>query len=780
MRAWTLAFSLGVIACGFVPRVPAFHWIAGVLLFGILLQGSRAGRLIGACLLGCGWLLWYAHHSVAALWPEPLEGVDVWTRGVVWNLPQQTERSLRFEFRVDSLCTESLLDACEFGAASTHVLINLYQPLPVAPGQRWQLKLRLQRPHGFANPGGFDYEAWLMEHGVRATGYVRESRDNRLLEANTGRRTFTRLRAYLARRIDGVDGLRYPHLIRALTLGDGGGISEDEWTLFRETGTSHLIVISGTHVALIALVLYRLGWWLAARSTWLLLRCPAPQVAAGFALVGAWFYADLAGFSLPVQRAFVMAAMLFAARLLRRQASAIDALCLALALILVLDPLAPQNAGFWLSYCAVAVLLLATTAPRKSEVDVLEAGRSLLRAGWNRLGREWRTQWLVFLGLVPALLLFFQQVSPLSPLVNMPAIPYIGILVVPLALVAVLLLWVWPAPAQALLKIVDLLLHGYMRMLDTYVALTPFDLVTVPSLTAPAMALLCLLVSFVLFARIRRWRYIAALLLPLPFFWPQAQPGEGEVKVAVLDVGQGLAVVVSTRRHHLLYDTGPYFSSRFDAGSDVVVPYLRQRNIRRLDVVIVSHADGDHAGGLAGVAAEFPGARYLGSAPGQFPIAGERCTAGQAWTWDGVEFALLHPASAAYEGNDSSCVLLVRSGGSTILLPGDIERGAENRLLRSGVLPEITLLLAPHHGSNSSSTAAFVSITRPRAVVYSSGYRNRFRHPRPEVRERYAAAGSAEYLTSRSGAVEFTLGPSGIAAVGERRRTHRRFWAYPL
>jgi competence protein ComEC len=304
--------------------------------------------------------------------------------------------------------------------------------------------------------------------------------------------------------------------------------------------------------------------------------------------------------------------------------------------------------------------------------------------------------------------------------------------------------------------------------------------VTLPALPPLALALLCLLVLGVLFAPARKLRASAALLLPLPFFWPQPRMPEGEVQVAVLDVGQGLAVVVSTRNHHLLYDTGPYFSSRFDAGSDVVVPYLRQRNIRRLDTVVVSHADKDHAGGLAGVATEFATARYLGSAPEQFPLPGARCRAGQAWNWDGVGFLMLHPDHAGYEGNDSSCVLQVSVGPSTILLPGDIERSAETRLVRTRAIGKTTLLLAPHHGSNSSSTVGFVAATAPDAVVYSSGYRNRFRHPRPEVRERYGAEGSAEYLTSISGALEFDIGPGGISAVRERRREHRRFWAYPL
>ena len=785
MRIWTLAFSSGLIVCGFVPQVPSLVLILCLLVLGVLLHCHKVLRVPGAFMLGCGWLLIYAHGSVGARWPAELDGVDVWTQGTAWSLPQQTERSLRFEFNIEALCTEAVLADCKFATATesaSKVLINLYQPLPIAPGERWQLQLRLRLPHGFANPGGFDYEAWLMQNQIRATGYVRESVDNVLLADGSGQRWFTRLRFALVRKLAAVEGLHYPHLIRALTIGDHYGISENEWKLFSKTGTNHLIVISGAHVALIALMLYRLGWGLATCWPSLLLRWPAPQIAAGFALLGAWCYSGLAGFSLPVQRAFVMAAVLFAGRLLRRQTSGVDALCLALALILALDPLAPQNPGFWLSFCAVAVLL-TTAKPEGLGTKPAPVGE----VGWwsgtlNKLRLEWRIQWLVFLGLVPLMLLFFQQMSPLAPMINMPAIPFIGLLVVPLALVAVLLMWIWPFAAHILLQLTDLLLGWYMQTLQGYVALTPFDLVTLPALSLAAMCVLCLLVLLVLFTPVFKLRMVALLLLPLPFLWPQALLPEGTVRVAVLDVGQGLAVVVSTRHHHLLYDTGPYFSTRFDAGSDVVVPYLRHRNIRNLDSVLVSHADNDHAGGLAGIAVVFPDAQFLGSAPDRFPasISGATCRTGKQWHWDGIDFEVLHPDSDTYTDNDSSCVLQVSIGAHSILLPGDIERTAEMKLLRDGQLRRTTLLVAPHHGSRSSSSRGFVAAVKPEAVVYASGYGNRFHHPLPDVRARYQATGSLEYLTAMSGAVEFDISAEGIMAVREQRREQRRFWGYPL
>jgi competence protein ComEC len=787
MRSWTIAFSLGIIVCGFIPQVPALPWLCLLLIPGLLLHCSARLRPAAAFLLGCCWLLFYARHSLQELWPGELENVDVWVQGTLWSLPQQTERALRFEFRVEKLCPDAEPASCDFANLPTQdkkVLINLYQPLPLTPGQRWQLQLRLRRPHGFANPGGFDYEAWLMQKQIRATGYVRQHPGNVLLDEDGGTRTFTRLRAGLVRKLAAREGdtLRYGHLIRALTIGDHYGISEAEWTLFSQTGTNHLIVISGLHVALIALVLYRVGWWLATRWTRLLLWLPAPQFAALLALCGAWVYAGLAGLSLPVQRAFVMAAVLFAGKLLRRQTAPVDALCLALALILLLDPLAPQNAGFWLSYCAVAVLLLAGTATGTGALAEPPAVigsaavlRRLLQAGW----RELRTQWLVFIGLLPVMLLFFQQISLAAPLLNLPAIPYIGLLVVPLSLLATALLWIWPPAADLLLQLCDLLLAAYMHALQWSVAQLPFALVTLPALTLPVLCLLCTAILLVLFATNTRLRLAALLLTPLVFLWPREQLAAGRLRLTVLDVGQGLAVVASTRNHHLLYDAGPYFSTRFDAGNDVVLPYLRRMNIRRLDMVLISHADNDHAGGLPGIAAAFPQALYSGSDTAIFPpgMDATPCRAGQAWQWDGVDFAILHPDANSYSRNNGSCVLRISTGASAILLPGDIERSAETQLLQQPRFLRAELLLAPHHGSRTSSSPDFVAAVAPELVVYASGYRNRFNHPLPEVRARYVAAGSRELLTAVSGALSFEIGPGELTLIGAQRRLRRRFWA---
>lgn len=780
MRSWTIAFSLGIALCGLLPQLPPLPLLLALFAAALYLHRWHTLRMPAAFLLGCAWLLVDGFLTLRQHWPSALENQDVWVQGTVWSLPQPTERGLRFQFRIERSCRHSSLQDCDFSSlprSRRKALVNLYQPLTLEPGQQWQLLLRLRRPHGFANPGGFDYEAWLLGQGVGATGYVREHAGNLMLEETTGLRGFERLRHRLARDIDTAaeGGLRYPHLIRALTIGDYYGISEPEWELFRRSGTSHLIVISGLHVALVALVIYRLAWWLATRSARLLVRWPAPRCAALTALAGAWGYAGLAGMSLPVQRAFVMAAVLLAGRLLVRQCSASASLCLALAAILVTDPLAPQNASFWLSYCAVAVLLtMATSVSDQEQVGVM---RRSLR--W--LLRDFRTQVYVFVALVPVLLVFFQQLSPLAPLINMPAIPYTGLLIVPLCLLAALLLHAWPAAADLLLRLADALLHGFMLALQTTVEAGGIDVLYLPALPPVLTAVVALLSAAVLLAPRPRWRLCALLLLPLPFLWPPARVPPGKVEMTMLDVGQGLALVISTRSHHLLYDAGPWFSTRLDAGSDVVVPYLRHRNITEVDAVIISHADGDHAGGLEGLVQAYPGARYLGSDTAIFPptVNAAPCTAGQTWHWDGIDFALLHPDGTNFSRNNGSCVLLIQVGGHRLLLPGDIERAVEHRLLAAGLQGPLEVLVSPHHGSNSSSTPAFVAHLQPALVLHSSGYLNRFGHPAAAVQERYARAGSRQLQTARSGAISVLVGPAGIERVREQRAVRRRFWSKP-
>jgi competence protein ComEC len=781
MRSWMIAFSLGVILCSFVPEIPLHSYCYLLLGLSLLLHYWRRLRLIAAFGFGCSSLLLYGWHSVTEVLPMELENQDIWVQGIVWSLPQQTERSLRFEFMVEKLCPVASIAQCNFNSLETRaqkILLNAYQGTAFTPGQQWQLHVRLRRPHGFANPGGFDYEAWLMQQQVRATGYIREHADNLLLADNTGRRLFNRWRYELVRKLSevGTGKIRHENLLRALTIGDGDGISEAEWDLFSRTGTNHLMVISGSHVALIALVLYRLGWFLYTRWHRWLFYLPAPTVAAAIAMAGAFIYTGLAGFSLPALRALVMVVLYLTGIFLRRQTHPVNALCLALALILAADPLASQNAGFWLSFGAVAILLFTIEKPADPTAGVEATSKSFV----TRFGNLLKTQLLVFSGLLPIMLVYFHQISLAAPVVNILAIPFIGLLVVPLCLIAMVMMWLWPAGAFVLLLVVDYLVGAYLYFLQVFIDLVPVDVLKLPSQSLVGMALILVLVWLVQFAS-RLWQKgVALLLLPLVLFWPKPKLPMGELRLTVLDVGQGLAVVASTRNHTLLYDAGPAFSRRFDAGSDVVIPYLQNRNIGSLDTVIISHADADHAGGLPGVVKNFPAANYLGSDTDIFSaeLSATPCRAGSSWSWDDVHFAIIHPDSFAYGRNNGSCVLRISAGSRSVLLPGDIERLVETSLAGMANL-SASILIAPHHGSRTSSSPLFIAAVQPEFVVFSSGYLNRFGHPAPEVVSRYESTSSRLLNTAESGALTFTISPGGEIQLGQYRLQKRRFWSTP-
>ncbi len=616
-----------------------------------------------------------------------------------------------------------------------------------------------------------------MQQQVRATGYVREHPQNRLLIDDSGRRIFNRWRYELVHKLREIAAgrIRHENLVRALTIGDGHGISETEWQLFSETGTNHLMVISGSHVALIALGLYRLSWFLYTRWYRWLFYFPAPRLAAATALVGAFIYTGLAGFTLPALRALLMVSLYLIGIFLRRQTNPINALCLALALILATDPFASQNAGFWLSFGAVAILLFSIDKPVDQNI-VVEPIKPWSTKCWEIL----KTQLLVFSGLLPVMLVYFHQVSLTAPVINILAIPFIGLIVVPLSLAAMALLWIWPTAAFILLVLTDYLLEGYLYCLHTFTELVSVDVLKLPSQSFVAMVFIVLCVCVVQFASHLWQKSIALLVLPIVLFWPKPKLAAGELKLTVLDVGQGLAVVAATRDHTLLYDAGPSFSSRFDAGSDVVVPYLQHSNISSLDTVIISHADADHAGGLAGIVANISSSLYMGSDITIFApeLAAVPCRTGTSWTWDEIHFELLHPDSSAYGRNNGSCVLQITAGSQTILLPGDIERLVEKRLVETAEL-SARILIAPHHGSRTSSTSSFVAKVHPEFVVFSSGYLNRFGHPAAEVVERYEQASSEMLNTAKSGALTFTISPEGVITLGEYRREKRRFWSTP-
>jgi len=757
------AFVLGVLLLQQLSDLPSGWWMLLLPVCLILAAWFSVLRLPSVATAGFLWAL--AH----ALWLGPitldpdLEGRDLLLEGYVAGLPDVAPERTRFLFDVIATSPQGSIQG-----APARLRLSWYEQTPeLRPGERWQLQVRLKGRHGFVNPGGFDYEGWLFQQGLAATGYVRQSEKNRRLGDDYGRYPVQWLRDRLRREINkALEGREQSGMLAALILGDRSSLQQEYWASFTRTGTSHLVAISGLHIGMVA----GLCFWLTRRLWPYLGRLPlwlaAPRAAALAGLLGAAGYAALAGFAVPTQRALTMLLVVMGGLWLGRNPRPANTLGLALLLVILLDPLAVMSGGFWLSFLAVAAILYGI------------GGRLPDTGLWRRWGR---VQWLVFVGLAPLLLMLFQQLSLVAPLVNLLAVPWFSLVLVPLLLLATLLLWPLPAAGGLLLNGGETLLAWTLTGLH-WVAQWPLASWQLPQLPGwvwpPAFAGVLLLLA----PRGLPGRWLGGLLLlPLLLVRPAA-PGPGEAWLDVLDVGQGLAAVVRTRDHTLVYDTGPRFSQRFDAGSAVLLPFLRSVGVRQVDLLILSNGDADHAGGAQALAAELPLGRVLSGEPAKIPdLQARPCEAGQSWNWDGVAFSVLHPRSTdRWRGNNRSCVLSLDHVAGRVLFPGDIEAPAERSLVEGS--PDALssrILLAPHHGSATSSTPALVQAVVPEYVVFSAGYRNRYGFPKSAVAERWRSVGAHTLNTAESGAVSFRL-LAGGTLVGPHlgRLEQRRYWTY--
>ena len=763
-----LSFAAGVLFLQLQPELPGMGWYGLFAFLPVLFLRRRIFCLPAAFVVGFCWALAMAQVKLADRLAPELEGRDIEAVGIIASLPAIGERSLRFEFEPESVLAPA--DA----RLPEKILLSWYRspndedqpavaPAPVHPGERWRFTVRLRRPHGNLNPHGFDYEAWLLERGVGATGYVRSSRKafpEKLGERNSFSDRIEQIRESVRDRFKRV--LRETPasgILAALAVGDQRSITAEEWRLFNRTGVTHLMSISGLHVTMISGLFAWLAGWLWRRSRFLVLRLPARKAAAVAAIAGAFGYALIAGFAVPAQRTFWMVSVVALALWSGRIASPGRTLALALAVVLGFDPWAVFAAGFWLSFGAVALIFFVAD---ESEPVVSQ---------WIRV------QWAITVGLAPAALFLFAQVSIVGPLANAVAIPAVSAVVTPLALAAAVLPWDGP------LELAAWLMQWLLQFLEWCASLPA----AIWQQHAPPLWSVLLALAGVLWLLAPRgapWRATGlALMLPAVAL-PPPVPAPGEAWITTLDVGQGLAVLVRTANRALLYDAGPAFGTEADSGERIIAPYLRAEGIERLDAMMITHNDTDHSGGAASVVDNFEVDAVLSSLPAGHPLLGSvpgarRCAAGQSWNWDGVRFELLHPASAetrAKKSNDLSCVLKVSAGGRAMLLTGDIELPAEADLLGRvpGRLPS-DVLLVPHHGSRTSSSAAFLAAVSPSVAVVPVGYRNRFGHPKAEVLGRYSGMNIRIFRTDRDGAVTVGLSKEAIDITGERQQ-RRRYW----
>lgn len=710
------------------------------LILALLLAGHPRSRLGAWLLLGLA-LGGHAVGEVRDGWlAAPLEGETLEFELRVEGLPEAREHGISFLAQVVKP-PEGHEDF------PSRLRLSWYKnPPSLAPGEVWRVSARLKRPHGMVNGTGFDYEAWLFRQGIQATGTVREG--ERMTAAPAW--AVDSLRMAMRDRLAGmlVDEPALG-LILGLTLGDRSLMTEPQWDDLIATGTNHLLAISGLHVTMIAGLVWALVRWLWARAPGLALRFPAPlagALAGGLAALG---YSLLAGFSVPTQRTLLMLLVVVAAMLSRRAIRVREVLGLALMFVLLWDPLSVLDVGFWLSFGAVALLVYAGS------------GR-LARPGWLRDATH--AQLAVSIGLLPLTLLMFSRGSLVAPLANAVAIPLVTLLVTPLALAGSVLALLYEPLGHALLWIAARLLDGLMWLLHGMAGVSLSQWFP-PDPGAWAFLLALPAIAWVLAPRGMPARW-AGLVVLVPLAWPQGpRPGAGELWLDMLDVGQGQAVLVRTAGHAMLYDAGPVSFGGFDAGAEVVLPVLRSLGVDRLDAVVLSNGDRDHAGGFAAIQSNRQVRRLWHGAGFD---DGEACQRGEGWAWDGVRFVFLHPDHdfSSRKDNDQSCVLRIDGAGGSVLLTGDIERRAEQALMDSGEDLRATVLQVPHHGSKTSSGRGFVGAVEPEIALISAGYRNSFRHPRPEVVARWKEDGTEVFDTPACGRIQIRL------AEGKRPEVH--------
>ncbi len=782
MRVIALGFALGAAWLQTRAGLPDLRWLWGLPLLALLVAWLPADT---RWLKGLGWLglglclgffyaAWRAELRLADALGPAWQGRDVQLQGRVLGLPEATGRGERFLFQVERVLTPA-------AQVPARLMLNRFEldatPLPpLSGGDCLRLTARLARPHGSVNPHGFDYEGWLLERNIRATGTLVGAVAPASDCSGTLRAALDRTREAIRRHLStALAGQPYAGVAVALAVGDQNAIPDAQWTLFRHTGVTHLMSISGLHVTLFSALAYGLVQLIWRRRPALALRLPAQKAGALIGLAAALGYVALAGFGIPAQRTLYMLAAAALMLWLERAGAASRVLALALFAVVLIDPWAALSPGFWLSFGAVAALLFAAQG---------RLGRPAAWRGWLA------AQWAVSLALLPVLLLIFHEVSLVSPLANAFAIPLISWCAVPLVLLAALL--PWDALAWLAHGVIALVMQGLIWL----------DGLPQPiwhGAAPPAWAVLLALLGAALAMLPRgvpgRWLGLV-LLLPL-LFPPLERPAPGELWLDLLDVGQGQALVARTAGHVLLYDTGPRYASGEDAGARVIAPYLHAQGIQRLDGLIVSHDDSDHSGGALSLLASHPPAWALApfaalpadwvSPLGQALVSRapfRPCLVGQQWVWDGVRFELLHPTPGhyrqrGYRDNDRACVLKIESAHGAVLIPADIERLGELSLLER--VPQrlrAELLIAPHHGSGTSSMPEFLAAVQPRWVLIPVGQRNRFGHPKPEVVRRYVEMKAAVLRTDRDGAVSVRLTPAGIQLVNARVR-QARYWHAP-
>ncbi|MFW2439862.1 MAG: DNA internalization-related competence protein ComEC/Rec2 [Arenicellales bacterium] len=768
-----LAFLVGTYALFSLPNLDLVWSMAGILpvvLLSLLFLDKWRWPVM-FFLAGFVWTGFVVGQQLSKSLPQELAGRNIIVEGFVAGLPDREGRVVRFNFNVfhsepvEGRQIRGLIRVSDYRRDSINP----------QPGETWRLLLRVKPPHGFANPAGFDYEKWLFSERIIATAYIRKNKDdiselNHRLPDLDRPAVIDRMRLRIAAQIKkSLPDSAFRGIITALAIGDRRDINSHQWSVLQTTGTSHLMAISGLHVGLVAGIAFFLFRLLFAWVPALPLSVPSHIAAAVVAMLCAAFYSLMAGFSLPTQRALLMLTVLMVALILQRRVRALDVLSLTLLLVLVFDPVSILSAGFWLSFSAVAMILYILL--QRSHRNAWAASSAV---------KAVNLQWKLSLMMAPATLLFFQQIPLSGPVANLVAIPVVAFLIVPLVLLASLsfLLFGSGLVEQTFFQLADTVLQLLWSLLES-LAMAAEALPFSAKHSAAALAGIIFTALVLMLPAGLKLRKLALVGL-LAFFFPLhaelPELHEGEFRMVLLDVGQGLSAVVMTGHHALVFDAGARFSKRFNAGDAVVLPVLKSLSINRLDTLIISHGDNDHSGGAAKVLAGVE-VRQVISNEKVSDTNPAPCRAGMQWQWEGVSFRILHPDNeGATTGNNASCVLHVQSTFGSILLPADIEKEAEREIIsRYPDALRASILVAGHHGSNTSSSDDFINAVSPELVLFPAGWMNRYHHPAKNVLHRLTNRQIKSMITGECGAITVRVAEAGISA-RSWRQSNRRIW----
>ncbi|MDH3449570.1 MAG: DNA internalization-related competence protein ComEC/Rec2 [Gammaproteobacteria bacterium] len=757
MPRYAVAIVLGSLLAFYGNELPDSSWSAYaplLLLWSFFLPRYRFLLLAAAAYLwSCALFHFQLEHRLVDAFDNRISLVE----GDVRGIPELDSGRTRFYL-------ENVDIAAYPGAMPRLLRLSWYQDEIVPqPGERWRFVVKLRQPRGLSNPGGFDFEAWQFTHGIDAGGYVRNSPLNVKLRG-AGRLDADYWRMRLALAIDRFCAdCSHRGLIKALTLGFRGDIANHHKRLLQSSGTAHLLAISGLHIGMVSLFAFALG-----RYCWRFgIQCSALnrlQAATLLAMLAATTYAALAGFSLPTVRALVMLLILSLALLFKSRINLLQSLSMAVIVILLTDPRAVGSSSFWLSLCALLVIAFAQ----------FRLGTGL--RWWQHLLALQAYFSLLF---APLGLLVFDQLNPAGFIANIIAIPLVSFIVLPLLLLACVLVIPGLGVARVPLTVADQLLQWLLAWLDIILrsGLNSVDAWYPAAMLMMAMAML----AWLLLPRLPVMRALAVVTLAMLVYWQPARLDHGEFELVVLDVGMGTSILVRTRHHSLVYDFGPGKPGIYSAAEWALLPLMNRLALRVPDLAVISHVDQDHSGGLPALLERYPGLRMLSGTPRELEArlslkhGVPSCHDYPAWRWDGIDFRFFPPGDATASSNNRSCVLLV-DGVHRVLIPGDIESGRERSLL-AGHAQEVAadVLIAPHHGSNTSSSPEFLERVAARHAVFTVSRGNRWGFPAAPVVTRYSALGIRQFRSDRDGAITIFSTPRGLE-IKTRRLPPRRIW----